>query len=158
MCISQTRDKIGVTFGEKHTRSGGKALQFYASQVLWLSHLGQIHKTVAGVKRTIGIEIRGKVKKNKIGVNYREANFNIEFGFGIDDLQASVAWLQEIGRLADVGLDGREGKKVKVESYLSSIRTMDSKTYASEAKRIGKVIPRVWKEVETAFLPTRKKY
>jgi recombination protein RecA len=32
--ISQTRDKIGATFGKKYTRSGGNALNFYCSQIV----------------------------------------------------------------------------------------------------------------------------
>src|ERR1019366_4415396 len=40
--ISQIRDNIGVRFGDKTTRSGGHALDFYASQVLKLAHLKNI--------------------------------------------------------------------------------------------------------------------
>ena len=36
LIISQIRDNIGVTFGETKKRSGGRALDFYASQVVWL--------------------------------------------------------------------------------------------------------------------------
>ncbi len=39
MIVSQVRENIGVTFGEKYTRSGGKALDFYASQILCLPKL-----------------------------------------------------------------------------------------------------------------------
>jgi recombination protein RecA len=34
LIVSQVRDKIGAMFGAKHTRTGGRALDFYASQVL----------------------------------------------------------------------------------------------------------------------------
>ena len=65
MIISQVRDNIGVMFGEKHKRSGGKALDFYASQVVWLSQIEQISKTVKGIKRTVGVLVKAKCKKNK---------------------------------------------------------------------------------------------
>jgi len=58
--ISQVRDKIGIVFGEKHTRSGGKALDFYAVQILWLSHIGIINQTVKGIKRATGVRIKAK--------------------------------------------------------------------------------------------------
>ena len=43
--VSQLRENIGVSFGKKFRRSGGKALDFYASQVLWLSRKSQIKQT-----------------------------------------------------------------------------------------------------------------
>src|SRR6266403_1907474 len=55
--ISQVRDNIGVAFGNRFTRTGGRALDFYASQILWLAHKGQIKKVVKGVTRATGIEI-----------------------------------------------------------------------------------------------------
>jgi RecA/RadA recombinase len=63
--ISQIRDKIGVMFGEKHSRSGGKALDFYASLIVWLTELKKIQKTIKGVKRSIGISVKAKEKKNQ---------------------------------------------------------------------------------------------
>src|SRR3990167_10288547 len=46
MIISQVRDNIGATFGRKYTRSGGRALDFYASVVVYLAHLEEIKRTV----------------------------------------------------------------------------------------------------------------
>jgi len=46
--ISQVRDNIGVSFGNDETRSGGRALDFYASQIVWTTNIGQIKKTIAG--------------------------------------------------------------------------------------------------------------
>lgn len=153
MCISQTRDKIGVMFGDKTTRSGGKALQFYASQVVWLSHIGQVRRTVNSIKRTVGIEIRAKIKKNKVGLQFRESQFNIMFGFGIDDLTASVDWLDEVGRLSDIDLTPKT-----MEKYLSGARKFDSDEYRAETEMVSSVVRTVWSEVETSFLPKRKKY
>lgn len=153
MIISQVRDKIGLSFGDKTTRSGGRALDFYASQILYLSHLGQLHQTKKGIKRTTGVQIRAKVKKNKVGVNFREAQFNIEFGFGIDDLTASVDWLEEIGRLGDADLTAKSAA-----TFLSSAKGFDSAEYRAECVRLAKVVRKVWRDVETSFLPKRKKY
>src|SRR3990167_11216127 len=38
--VSQIRDAIGVVFGETKRRSGGKALDFYAYQIIWLYNKG----------------------------------------------------------------------------------------------------------------------
>lgn len=43
--VSQTKDKIGTLFPAK-TRSGGHALDFWCSQILWLSHIEDEHKTI----------------------------------------------------------------------------------------------------------------
>lgn len=153
MIISQVRDKIGVSFGDKHSRSGGKALDFYASQILFLSNLGQIYQTRKNVKRTTGIGVRAKVKKNKVGLALREAQFNIEFGFGIDDLSASVTWLDEVSRLDDASLTVKSAAEL-----LKAVKKFNSEEYAAEAKRLGDVVKKVWSDIEISFLPKRKKY
>ena len=95
--ISQVRDNIGVTFGNKHTRTGGRALDFYASQILWLAHKGQIKKVVKGVTRAVGVEIKAKTSKNKVGLPFRECEYNILFGYGIDDEAASRDFMKTTG-------------------------------------------------------------
>lgn len=153
MIISQVRDKIGLAFGDKTSRSGGRALDFYASQILYLSNLGQVYRTKKEVKRTTGITVRAKVKKNKVGLSFREAQFNIDFGFGIDDLAASVDWLTEVKRLGDADLNNKTA-----EVLLKAAKKFDSAQYKAEAKRLGKAVKTVWKDIESSFLPTRKKY
>lgn len=151
--VSQVRDNIGAMFGEKHKRSGGKALDFYASQVFWLAHLGILKRTKNKVQRPYGIELRAKVKKNKVGLPFRECDFTFEFGFGINDLLASVTWLKSVGRLGDFDLKDSEFK-----DYVSGIEKMDTAEYAAERKRAAEVVKRVWAEVEETFMPTRRKY
>jgi recombination protein RecA len=93
MIVSQERDKIGLVFGRKSTRSGGRALDFYASQVVWLAQLKRLTKTIHGQKRVTGIRVRAKLEKNKVGTPYLEADFPILFGYGIDDKRACEEWL-----------------------------------------------------------------
>jgi len=54
LIISQVRDNIGVTFGPAHKRSGGLALDFYCSQVVWLAVSSKLSRTVRGVERVVG--------------------------------------------------------------------------------------------------------
>src|SRR5271155_1298909 len=42
--INQTRDKLGVMFGNPETTTGGKALKFYASLRIAIRRIGQIKK------------------------------------------------------------------------------------------------------------------
>ena len=51
IAISQVRQKIGVTFGKKLYRTGGKALDFYTHQVAWLYEKAKLKKTSRGEER-----------------------------------------------------------------------------------------------------------
>jgi recombination protein RecA len=151
--ISQTRDNIGVSFGEKQKRSGGKAMDFYASQILWLSHLGQIKKTKNRVERVIGINVRAKCKKNKVGLPLRQCDFNFIFGFGVDDIGASIDWLESTGYLDEVELS-----KAQIKKYKEELETLSTEDYQEELQFVSKKVKRIWNEIETSFLPKRKKY
>lgn len=152
--VSQVRDNINaMAFGEKHRRSGGKALDFYASQVLWLAHTKMLKRTINKVERPYGIEIRAKCKKNKVAMPFREADYTFEFGFGINDLLASVDWLKEVNRL-----DAFDLKQTEYKDYVSGIAQMTSKEYREERERAAAVVKTVWAEIEEGFLPKRSKY
>ena len=151
--VSQIRDNIGVSFGRKYKRSGGKALDFYASQVLYLAHMGVDKRTIKKIERAVGVKIKAKCDKNKIGLPLRECEFSIQFGFGVDDLIACLNWLEVVARLDDAGLT-KEGAAKLAKQALD----MDSNAYGREAKRIGDVARKVWNEIETDFLPKRRKY
>lgn len=149
--ISQTRDKIGVTFGEKHSRSGGRALDFYASQALWLAQITKFKKTIKGVERPIGVKIKAKCKKNKVGLPFRECEFDLMFGYGVDDVSTNVAWLQSIKRLDVLGLDSDKA----VKAYFKDVSERDS---AKERAQIADKVKGIWYDIEKDFIPTKRKY
>jgi len=154
MIISQTRDNIGVTFGEKHTRSGGRALDFYASQILWLANLGQLKKTIEGITRTVGVQVKSKCKKNKIDLPFRECSFDILFGYGIDDITSNLNYLKSVRH--QYKIDGRY-----VDSGGTFRRLLENAGSKYRAELIGdlnKTVMDVWHQKETKFLPERGKY
>jgi recombination protein RecA len=151
--VSQIRSKIGVSFGRPTTRSGGRALDFYASQVLYLAQLGTEKRTIRGQQRVTGINIKGKVDKNKIGLPFREAKFDIVFGFGIDDAEACVEWLRETGNLEDIGV-----RKSGSDDYISALKKMPDDEYWKAVTKLREAVEYRWYEIETSFLPTRRKY
>lgn len=151
--ISQVRDKIGVSFGNPHSRSGGKALDFYATHVVYLHQIGRIKKTKHGIERKIGVNVRVKCEKNKVSNPFRECDFPILFGYGVDDVTASVQWLQEIKKLDEIGV------KVKdVQKTLKLIDRAEPDEYKRWCKKIKKAVSKCWKAIDRDFLPKRKKY
>jgi len=91
--ISQIRDNIGVTFGKKYKRYGGKALDFYSSQVVWLS---EAEKYETKDERAYGIAVKAYVEKNKIGKPFRTCFFDIRFDYGIDNTFSNVNFLYNL--------------------------------------------------------------
>ncbi len=88
--INQIRMKIGVMFGSPETTTGGNALKFYASVRLDIRRIG----AVKNGDEIVGNETRVKVVKNKIAPPFKQAEFQILYGLGINNL----------GELIDLGV------------------------------------------------------
>ena len=83
---NQLRMKLGVSFGDPYTTSGGKALQFHSSVRLRLKKTGQIKVGSGATQQVIGISTKAQVVKNRCGPPLRNAEFDIYFDSGVDDL------------------------------------------------------------------------
>lgn len=156
MIISQVRDNIGVTFGRKYTRTGGKALDFYASQILYLAHVKTLTRIRKGVKRPVGVRIKAKCEKNKIGWPMRECEVDVIFGYGVDDVTSNLRFLGETGYLSSVGVEGKT--QDAITEAAKEVYKLDGVAFRKRRREIDKAVHSAWKEIEERFKPRRKKY
>ena len=110
---NQLRQKIGVMYGNPETTAGGEALKYYASIRCRVS-------TVSGstdeAKRT-----KVKVIKNKTAVPFKETEFNIIFGVGIDKINDIVEGAIDSG-LFQKGAGGVYTSKLLTDRGVEKIR------------------------------------
>ena len=95
--INQVREKIGISYGNPEVTPGGRALKFYSSVRIQVS---------AGQKIKIGDSVVGNitkctVKKNKVAPPFKECEFDIIYGKGID----------RMGEIIDIAVDLKIVKK-----------------------------------------------
>jgi recombination protein RecA len=108
--ISQIREKMNITYGNKDEIAGGKAPKFYASVIMDVHRKEAVTK--AGKKDSEGKETKGEavgnecevyVRKNQVAKPFKRANFRIYYGEGIDNAGAVLQWGEELGVVEKAG-------------------------------------------------------
>lgn len=152
--ICQTRDNLGGggPWAPKKTRSGGRALRFYATVELWTSKAGGITKTVNGKARKIGDTIKVKVEKNRITGKLHEIETAIYPSIGIDDVGSCVdylvaeKWWKKKGQLIHAKEIGSTASRDKL------IKLCETKR-----KKLLRAVKSCWRKVQDTCQVERKR-
>ena len=142
--INQIRMKIGVMFGNPETTTGGNALKFYSSVRLDIRRIGAVKEG----EEVVGNETRVKVVKNKVSPPFKQAEFQIMYGEGINTegeilelgqklelVEKSGSWYSHNGEKIGQG-------KVNASKFL---------------KENTKIRDSLVKEIRKAYIPSSKK-
>lgn len=92
---NQLRTKLGVSFGDPYTTSGGKALGFHSSVRLRLKKKNSITLTTKGIKQIVGVQTQAQVIKNRLGPPLKTVEYDIYFDSGIDDYGSWLTILKQ---------------------------------------------------------------
>jgi recombination protein RecA len=96
---NQMRQKIGVMFGSPWTTSGGNALRYYAA-LRMNTRRGDILRFK---DEPVGVRIKVQIKKNKVGVPYKNAEFVVRFGIGVTQVYDLIEYGKHFGHIKKGG-------------------------------------------------------
>jgi recombination protein RecA len=131
--INQSRQKIGVMYGNPETTTGGNALKFYASVRLDIRRTGQIKDR----DDIVGNATRVKVVKNKVAPPFKQVEFDIMYGEGVS----------KVGEILDLGVKAGLIEKSGAWFSYDSVRIGQGR---ENAKAYLKETPDVAQRIENA--------
>lgn len=97
--INQLREKVGVLYGNPEVTTGGRALKFYSSVRLDVRR-GELIKDGSNI---IGHKVKVKVVKNKVAPPFKQAEFDLIYNEGIDNVGEVLDLAVENGVLRRAG-------------------------------------------------------
>ena len=147
--ISQTRDNIGfgAQFNPK-TRSGGKALRFYAHCEIWTSVVKTLKKKVKGKDRQVGAVTRCDVKKNRSTGQQHKVEVPFMHSYGIDDMTSCVEYLIDEGHWKKNG-SLINAEDIDFKGQMKPLLVHIEETGAEDIVR--EIVEEVWNEIQDSL-------
>jgi recombination protein RecA len=131
--INQIRMKIGVMFGSPETTTGGNALKFYSSVRLDIRRIGAVKEG----DEVVGNETRVKVVKNKVAPPFKQAEFQITYGRGINRMAEVIDWGVKLNLVEKSGAwYAYKGDKIGQGKANASKFLEDNPALASEIEKL----------------------
>jgi recombination protein RecA len=118
---NQLRTRMGVSFGDPWTTSGGKAIAFHSSCRIRLKQMGQLKSKIGGVEQVVGIKTRAQVIKNRMGPPLRSIDYDIYFDSGIDNYGSWLEMMKTYKLVSQSGawytyVDVETGEEIKFQA------------------------------------------
>ena len=88
---NQLRTKLGVSFGDPYTTSGGKAIGFHSSVRIRLKAVQQVKLK----DQIVGVVVKAQIIKNRVGPPLRTVEYTVYFDSGIDDYGSWLSVLKD---------------------------------------------------------------
>ncbi|EKO36465.1 RecA protein [SAR86 cluster bacterium SAR86E] len=142
--INQIRMKIGVMFGNPETTTGGNALKFYSSVRLDIRRIGAVKEG----EEVVGNETRVKVVKNKVSPPFKQAEFQIMYGEGIN----TEGEILELGQKLE--LVEKSGSWYSHNGEKIGQGKVNASKFLRENTKIRDTLV---KEIRNAYIPSAKK-
>ena len=124
--ISQIRENIDMFSFEKYSRSGGKAMDFYAHSVIWLATAKYITKK----DRKVGVVVKAKTTKSKTPRPFRECFFSFLYDYGLDDTGSNVDYLFDLR--TEKGELNTKAKAIQWNGDVGKLTLTDLKKFLDE--------------------------
>lgn len=124
--ISQIRENIDMFSFEKYSRSGGKAMDFYAHSVIWLATAKYIIKK----DRKVGVVVKAKTTKSKTPRPFRECFFSFLYDYGLDDIGSNVDYLFDLR--TEKGELNTKAKAIQWNGDVGKLTLTDLKKFLEE--------------------------
>ena len=149
---NQLRVKMGVSFGDQWTTSGGKAIPFHASVRLRLKNTGQIKAIVNGVEQIVGSKTNVQVVKNRMGPPHRKIDYEIYYDSGIDNFGGWLNLMKQFKLVKQSGawytLDDVDHETGEVFGELK----FQSKEFVSKVINTPAIKDRLYKRICNAYI------
>ena len=145
-----------MPFESKKTRSGGRALSFYACLEIWSSVIGKIRKVIGGEKLEQGTRCKIQIPKNRLTGRERIVEIPIYNSYGIDDMGSCIDYLLKQKHWTKI----RKEQKIEAKEFGLSCSQKKLITHIEENEMemdLQDITTNVWNDIEERLKLKRKK-